>query len=186
MNLKKVFVGASILGLFGLSNKILSQGIKENNSNCFGAEFGRIINKETSGFQFGIYYLNPKIQIGYVVENQKKASPTYAGKGIDLLKCGIEFNYFPTNMKILMPYIGSELKYEHESCFVGKENEYYQKNGLGLELKCGVEIKPLKYRKIRPFFEMGYNFSAEKKSKGYPQNPEVVRDRFITVAGIKF
>jgi hypothetical protein len=193
---KKILAGVSLLSLLGISNNSFSQYFEAYNvppqdnekvsSWEAGAEFGRIMNKNTTGITFGIYFNNPKFLIGYVAEINRKSKPMFPGKGIDLGKMGVEFEYFPTNMKVIRPYVGSEIKYEGESLFIGRDNIYYKQKGIGLELKCGTEFKPLKARKIRPFFEAGYNFSTGKKSKGYPQNPEVVRERFITVLGLKF
>ena len=190
MRLKNILFEAAFIGLLGISNSAFSQEEIEQSQNLNkmqpGVEIGKIMNKNTTGMTVGLYFYNPKIQIGYVAEINRKSKPMSPGKGIDLLKCGVEFEYFPTNMKVIRPYIGSEIKYEGESLFVGKENEYYTKNGIGLEMKVGTEIKPLRNRKIRGYLDLGYNFSFAKKSTGYPKNPEVVRDKFLIVAGIKF
>lgn len=185
MGFKNVLAAASLLAILGYSNttNVFSQDSAKMKP---GAEIGKIINKGVDGFKFGLYFSNSKMQIGYVVEHYLKSKPNSLGIGIDLLKFGAELNYFPTNMQIIKPYIGSEVKYENESYFVGKENESYKKNGVGLELKCGTEIKPFVERKIRLFFDLGYNIEFDKKSKGYPENPDVKRDKFIAAVGLKF
>jgi hypothetical protein len=192
MKLRSIIVGVSLLTLLGLSNNSFSQNSQEysepTNPNKMipGAEAGKILNKWNDGFKAGLYFFNPKMQIGYVVEHDKKSNSSSLGKGIDLLKCGIEADYFPTNMEFIRPYIGSEIEFEHESYFVGQENLYYKKNGIGLEMKCGIEIKPFKDRKMGLFIDLGYNLSFDKKSEGYPLNPETKRDKFIAVIGLKF
>lgn len=149
-------------------------------------EIGRVISKDTRGITAGIYFYNSKFQLGYVVEQNNKGHPSHPGKGLDILKLGIEADYFPLKSNAIRPFIGSELKYEHESCFVGRENEYYTQKGVGLELKIGTELKPFRNKKIRAFAEAGYTFLLSKASKGYPENPEVTRDKFLAVLGIKF
>ncbi len=172
-----------LLGLFGFNSPSFSQDTLKVNP-VF--EIGRVISKNTRGITAGIYFYNSKFQLGYVVEQNNKGHPSHPGKGLDILKLGIEADYFPLKSNAIRPFIGSELKYEHESCFVGRENEYYTQKGVGLELKIGTELKPFRNRKIRAFVETGYTFLSNKKSEGYPENPEVTRDKFLAVLGIKF
>ena len=188
--------GISLIGLSALSNNAFSQNnfdpedSRDPRTFKPGAELGmisnKIINGNTTGITFGIYFNNSKFQLGYIAEINRKSKPMCSGKGIDLGKVGVEVDYFPTNWQMIKPYIGSEIKYEDESLFVGKENECYEKRGIGLEGKAGVEFKPFRDRKIRVFSELGYNFSFEKESKEYPENPETERDKIIGVLGIKF
>lgn len=183
MNSKIKLIVLPLLGLFGFNSNLSSQDTLKLSG---GFEISKVINKKTEGFSAGIYFSNSNIQIGYVMESNQKAHSTHPGKGIDLLKCGIEANYFPFKMNIIRPYLGSEIKYEHESYFMGKENDYQTKQGLGLEFKLGTEIKPFKQQKIRAFAEGGYTFLIDKKSEGYPNNPEVKRDKFIALIGLRF
>ena len=117
---KKVAVGISLLGLLGFSNNSFSQNIKKM---IPGAEIGKIINKENNGFKVGIYVSNQKMQIGYIMEHNLKGKPSSLGVGMDLLKVGVEVDYFPINVEIIKPYIGSEITYVNESYFVGREND---------------------------------------------------------------
>jgi hypothetical protein len=193
MRLKNLLFGISLLGLVSLSNNVFSQDFESvqkpiPNPKKFkpGAELGAIINEDTRGISFSLYYSSNRMQLGLVAETNIKYKLSFLDDGIDLLKCGVEAEYFPTNFQIFRPYIGSEVKYEHESFFVSRENRNYTKKGIGLEMKVGTEFKPLKYRNIKLFLESGYNMSIDKNSKGYPEKPGVKRDKFITVAGIKF
>lgn len=172
-----------LLGLLAFNSPVFSQDTLKVNP-VF--EIGRIMNKETRGITAGIYFYNSRFQLGYIIEQNNKGHPPHPGKGIDILKTGIEADYFPLNSNTIRPFIGSELKYEHESYFVGKENEYYTQKGIGLELKIGTELKPFRNRKIRAFVETGYTFLLNKTQDNYPENPEVTRDKFLTVLGIKF
>ena len=183
MKSKLSMAAMPLLGLLAFNSPVFSQDTIKINP-VF--EIGRIINKDTKGITAGIYFYNSRFQLGYIIEQNNKGHPSHPGKGIDLLKTGIEANYFPLNFNKIRPFIGSELKYEHESYFVGKENEYYTKKGVGLELKIGTELKPFRNRKIRAFAEIGYTFLLSKTSEGYPESPEIIRDKVLTVLGIKF
>jgi hypothetical protein len=201
MKLRKIMLVPALCSMLALSNKSFSQENPDDEIGKTGfypgCEIGYVMNRfidrkiadlnsNTGGITFGIYVHNDRLQLGYIAEINRKDKPMSPGNGIDLGEVGIEFEYFPTRGEKIKPYVGSELKYEGETLFVGKENTSYKQNGIGLELKCGTEFKPLKNRKIRGYLDLGYNLSLSKKSKGYPENPEVVRDKFLIAAGIKF
>jgi hypothetical protein len=189
MRLNKFLFGISLLGLLGLSTNVLSQDFESaqgSTQNARKFKLGTIINKDTRGISFGFYYSNDKIQVGSVAETNIRYKLSFLDDGIELFKWGIGAEYFPTSFEIIRPYIGSEVKYENETLFVSRENRNYKKNGVGLEMKVGTELKPLKYSDIKLFLELGYNLSIDKESKGYPENPEVKRDKLLGVVGIKF
>jgi hypothetical protein len=195
MRLNKILFGISFLGLLSFSNNVFSQDIGQfTNSNKtpnpnkvkWGLELGVITNKDTRGITSSIYFSNPRVQLNCVIEGSTKYRLKFLEDQMDILKFGVGAEYFPTNFNVIRPYIGSEVKYEDESLFVAKENRNYKKNGVGFEMKIGTELKPFRYSPIKLFLELGYNISVDKKSGGYPENPEILRDKFITVAGIKF
>jgi hypothetical protein len=203
MKLRKTLLSASLLGLLAISNKSFSQENPEDEIGKTGfypgCQIGWIMNKAiqnkignfnlggTRGMTFGLYLHNDKFQIGYIAEiNRKDIEGDFSGNGIDLGKMGMEIEYFPISGQKIKPYIGSEIKYEDESLSVTNQNRDSKSKGVGLELKLGTEIKPIVNRKIRGYLDLGYNLSLSKKSKNYPENPKVIRDKFLVAAGIKF
>jgi hypothetical protein len=204
MKLRKILLGTALCTIVLASpNKSFSQENPEDEIGHTGFypgfQIGWIMNKtlqdkigdfnlgRTRGITFGLYAHNDRLQIGYIAEiNKKDIEGDFSGNGIDINKIGMEIEYFPIKGQKVKPYIGSEIKYEGETLSVVGENKDSKKSGVGLELKCGTEIKPLRDRKIRGYLELGYNFLVAKKTKNYPENPKVVRDKFLISAGIKF
>jgi hypothetical protein len=203
MKLKNLALISSLCGLLTLSNKSFSQENPEDQIGKTGfypgCQIGWIMNRviqdkigdfslgRTQGITFGLYAHNDKLQVGYIAEiNKKDIEGDFSGNGIDLGKMGVEIEYFPISGQKIKPYIGSEIKYEDESLSATNQNRDSKSRGVGLELKLGTEIKPVVNRKIRGYLDLGYNFSLSKKSKNYPENPKVIRDKFLVAAGIKF
>lgn len=203
MKLRKILLGTALCALLASPNKAFSQENPENEIGHTGFypgfEVGYVMNRaiqdkignlnlgRTKGITFGIYLHNDKFQIGYIAEiNRKDKEGDFSGNSIDLGKMGLEMEYFPLKRSVVKPYIGTEIKYEDETLFIANQNKDPTQRGVGLELKLGTEIKPLRNRKIRGYLEAGYNFLFSKKSKNYPENPKIERDEFLISAGIKF
>jgi hypothetical protein len=204
MKLIKLLLVPALCSLLAVSNKAFSQENPEDEIGhtgfYLGLEVGYVMNRfideklaggigRTNGLTGGIYFRNPHWQLGFIAElNKNDIEGCFLGKGLDIGKVGFEADYSPRNwQKVIRPYVGSEIKYECETLFIPNETNDPKKNGVGLELKCGTEIKPFKNMRIRGYIEIGGNISAViKKSKNYPENPDLVRDKFLIAAGLKF